>query len=298
MASFTVETHKASPLTPAARSHYDRRMLKLAASTILLALVAPLAHADTVVLPESRDQQYRTFGLFIDNQTSALFGPDGNKVWLALGEQIPLVEMKDWFGSPQLVVYASVNAGDRLQASTILMETIDIRLGLSYEFSFSEKSRMSVSVEHQSGHTSDNVQDQDIVLPNLGNEEVLVRYIRDIEDSFRVGGELKPYFAADPGLQRFASDEFVEWYPWGTAATYSHFTPFIAGSMDQGGADKIHNTYNVQLGAYIGNHLQAVYKPNVRVVAGYYNGVDPRLKYMEFKDGLERFYYFGVQVGL
>jgi hypothetical protein len=68
--------------------------------------------------------------------------------------------------------------------------------------------------------------------------------------------------------------------------------------MDQGGADKIHNTYNVQLGAYIGNHLQAVYKPNVRVVAGYYNGVDPRLKYMEFKDGLERFYYFGVQVGL
>jgi hypothetical protein len=277
-------------------------MLKLLAAAILLAIplsiAVSFAHADTVLLPESRDQQYRTFGLFIDNQTSALFGPDGNKVWLALGEQIALFEKKDWFGSPQLIVFADVNAGDRLQASTILMETIDIRVGLSYEFAFDEKSRMSVSWEHQSGHTSDNVPNQDIVLPNLGNEQILVRYFHDIEDRFRVGGTLKPYFASDPGIERYASDEFGEWFPWGTAADYTHFTPFIAGSMEQGGADKIHNTYHVQLGAYVGNHLQAVYKPSVRFVAGYYNGVDPRLKYEQFKDGLERFYYCGVQVGL
>jgi hypothetical protein len=274
-------------------------MMKILAVLLLFTLF-PLAHAETVVLPDSRDQQYRTFGLFIDNQTSLLFMPTDNRVWLSLGEEFALLEMKGWYGSPQLVGYASINAGDRLNdaGNTILMETVDIRAGLSYEFSFNEKSRMSVSWMHQSGHTSDDVQDQDIVHPNLGNEEILIRYIRDIEDQFRLGGTLKPYVGSDPGLERYASDEFAEWFPWGTAADFSHFTPFIAGSMEQWGVDKVRNTYHAQLGAYIGNHLQAVYKPSVRVVAGYYNGVDPRFKYAQFKDGLSRFYYFGVQVGL
>jgi hypothetical protein len=267
---------------------------------LFLALLAPIARADLSVLPESRDQQYRTFGLFIDNQSSALFMPSGNNVWLALGEEFALFENKSWYGDPQLVVTASINAGDRLNSSgnTILMETVDIRFGLSYEFSFSDKSRMFVGWEHQSGHTSDDVQDPDIIHPNLGNEELFVRYIHDIEDKVRLGGTLKPYVGSDPGIQRYASDEFVEWFPWGTAQSFEKFTPFIAGSMEQYGADYIHNTYHVQAGAYIGNHLQALYKPSVRVVAGYYNGVDPRFKYAQFLDGLQRFYYFGAQVGL
>jgi hypothetical protein len=243
-------------------------------------LVVQSACADWDLLPESRDQQFRTFGLFIDNQTSALFIPGSDNVWLALGEQIPLVEFKDWFGSPQLIVFASVNAGDRMNdnGTTILMETIDIRAGLLYEFSFDKKSRMSIGWEHQSGHTSDDVQDPSIVHPNLGNELFMVRYVHDVEDKFRLGGELKPYFAADPGME--------------------HFTPFIAASLEQYGPNHIQLTANAELGAYVGNHMNPYYKPSVRFVVGYYNGVDPRLKYAQFENGLQRFGYFGAQVGL
>ena len=271
------------------------------AALVFLALsMATAARADMTLLPESRDQQYRTFGLFIDNQTSLLFIPAGNNVWLALGEEIPLVEMKNWYGSPQLMIYASVNAGDRLNSggNTILMETIDVRAGLSYEFSFNEYERMSISWMHQSGHTSDDVQNPELVHPNLGNEEILFRYFRDIDDHFRLGGTLKPYVGSDPGIMTWGSDQFAEWYPWGTAANFDKFTPFIAGSMEQYGRYAVNWTFHAQAGVYIGNHLKPMYKPNIRLVAGYYNGVDPRLKYEQFLNGFQRFYYIGAQVGL
>jgi hypothetical protein len=277
---------------------YQNFAILLCSLFSLMPFFAAAAQSEVVTLPESRDEQYRTFGLFIDNQSSALFMPTGNNVWLSLGEQLPLVEFKDWYGSPQLVMYASVNAGDTVPGSTILMETIDIRLGLSYEFSFNEKSRMAISVQHLSGHTSDSIQDQSLVAPNLGDEQILVRYFHDIEDRFRVGGTLKPFFAADPGMVHYASDQFGEWYPWGTAPSFDKFTPFIAGSLDESGPDKVRVNYHAQMGVYIGNHLQPVYKPNVRFVVGYYNGVDPRLKYAQLKDGLQRFYYIGAEVGL
>jgi hypothetical protein len=275
------------------------RTILLLSSLLLLSAINCFA-ADLSVLPETRDQQYRTFGLFIDNQTSGLFLPNGNNVWLALGEEVALIEMKSWFGSPQLVLFASVNAGDRMKpgGSTILMETIDIRAGLSYEFSLDEKQRISVSYMHQSGHTSDDVQDDSIVHPNLGNEEILIRYVRDIQDRFRLGGTLKPYVSSDPGIDHFGADQFVEWFPWGTATSFDQVTPFIAGSLEEYGAGAVNMTYHLQAGAYIGNHLQALYKPNVRVVAGYYNGVDPRLKYAQFLGGFQRFFYFGAELGL
>ena len=90
----------------------------LVVTLLLSSLALPLAWADTGLLPASRDEQYRTFGLFIDNQSTAIFEPTGNNVWLALGEEVPLLEKKDWYGSPQLLVFASINAGDRLNGST------------------------------------------------------------------------------------------------------------------------------------------------------------------------------------
>lgn len=265
-------------------------------------MAAPVlpVHADLEILPQSRDQQYRTFGLFIDNQISGLFLPHDNKAWLSLGSQIALAEMKSWYGSPQLVAFASLNAGDRLNDSgnSILMETADIRAGMAYEFSLSQNSRMFIEWEHQSGHTSDDVLDPDLVHPNLGNEQLQIRYIHDIDDRFRVGGTLKPYLGSDPGIKRYASDEFGEWYPWGTSSRMDRPTPFVAAGLEQYGVDKVRMTYHAQAGAYIGNHLRPVYKPNVRIAGGYYNGVDPRLKYAQFKNGLQRFYYFGLQIGL
>jgi hypothetical protein len=263
-----------------------------------LALGVSHARADYELIPESRDQQYRTFGLFIDNQTSALFMPTNNNVWLALGEQIPLVEFKDWYGDPQLIVFAGVNAGDRLGGPTILMETIDIRAGLSYEFSFNDHQRMAISWMHQSGHTSDSVEDKSLVDPNLGNEELLFRYFHDIDGHFRLGATIKPYVGSDPGIERWGSDQFAEWFPWGTASSPKKGTPFIAGSIEQYGRYAVNWTYHIQAGVYFGNHLLPLYKPNVRFVVGYYNGVDPRLKYAQFDNGFQRFYYLGAQVGL
>lgn len=258
------------------------------------------ALAEVRWLPESRDQQFRTFGLFIDNQTSILSLPSGNRFWLALGEQFAFFEMNDWRGSPQVVVFTSINAGDRMNGAgnTLLMETIDIRAGAVFEWNMDSSERISLGWMHQSGHTSDDVLDQDLVHPNLGNEQLLIRWFRDYHEKFRWGGTLKPYLGSDPGILRFASDQFFEWMPWGTSPRSDRFTPYFAGGLEQYGADKIHVTYHAQLGAFIGNHWKPAYQPNLRIAAGYYNGVDPRLKYAQFKDGLQRFCYLGVQVGL
>lgn len=263
-----------------------------------LFFLLPTARAEFELLPQSRDQQYRTFGLFIDNQTSALFMPNSNNVWLALGEQFALVENKDWYGSPQLIVFASVNAGDRLGGSVILVETLDIRAGLTYEFSFNEHQRMAITAMHQSGHTSDNVLDQSLVSPNMGNTQLLFRYFHDIEDKFRLGATLKPYIGSSPDMLVWGSDQFVEWFPWGTAEKSTSPTPFIAGGIEQYGHSAVNWTYHVQAGVYIGNHMKPLYQPNLRFVAGYYNGVDPRFKYLSFDNGYQRFYYLGAEVGL
>src|SRR3954465_2788300 len=71
------------------------------------------ARADLIVLPESRHQQYSTYGLFVENQ-SAMLQRTGGRAWAAIGNNIALFEFPEMKHSPQLVLAASANASFRV----------------------------------------------------------------------------------------------------------------------------------------------------------------------------------------
>lgn len=275
--------------------------IKNSNSKVILFLLSVLAlfPADSfgswVLLPESLHQQFHTFALFIDQQ-SVLLGRDGRRGWGSVAANLALYGSEDSDSRPQIVLSASANTGFGIKKhfEALLTQTIDARLGLAYNWASSAELRWSAGWQHQSGHISDDVPNPDLIGSNLGNELIYLRVIRDIENQWRVGGTLKPFLGSEPRMQRFAADQFVEWFPWGTQENPKKLTPYLALALEQYGLKKIEWSGTVQVGAYVGNHLKPVHQSNARVMIGYYDGVDPRLKYAQYKGIRSNFAFFGL----
>jgi hypothetical protein len=134
--------------------------------------------------------------------------------------------------------------------------------------------------------------------PNLGNEQLWIRAIHDIDGDFRLGATLKPYVGSEPKMKPFAADQFFEWFPWGTPSSYKRGVPYVAIGLDEEGVEKVYLTYQAQLGVYWGNHMRREKHQTIRAVAGYYRGIDPRLKYAQFLLGRADFGYVGAMFDL
>jgi hypothetical protein len=253
------------------------------------------AHAETVLLPESHHLQYTTYGLFFEQQSMLIY-KSGARAWGAVGITTALLEESDWLYKPQLVVHASANAAYLLNGSKGLLETqtIDARVGLALDLAFTESFRGMIMWEHQSGHISDDVQDAFLIGSNLGNEILWLRLIKDFDSEVRVGGSLHPVMGSDPGMMTWGSDQFFEIFPWKTSENPHVLSPFFAMGFDEYGRHEVDLTFHAQIGFAAGNHFSPDHHPNMRLVLGYYNGVDPRLKYFQFLFGYSNYAYGGV----
>ena len=260
---------------------------------------ARCAHAEIILLPESRYHLINTYGLFFEEQTS-LLSRNGGRAWGALGNAIPLLEQSEWAGRPQLVIHASVNASFRLnpKGDTLLTETIDARAGLLILQEWSDSLRTMVMWTHQSGHVSDNVQDFELFGSNLGNEILTVRVVQDLEHRFRIGASIKPVLGSDPGMMRLGAEQFAEWYPWSASENPKKLSPFLAAGLEETGRNSWGLGFHTQVGLVAGHHLTPKKVTSLRMVAGYYNGVDPRLKYFQFFNRRSQFVYLGLMVDL
>lgn len=262
---------------------------------VLMLLFVSTAKADFIFLPESRNQQFRTFGLFIDEQSSVLIRNAG-KAWGSLGGAIALAELSEHELKPQLVMHGSANTGFSINkaADTLLTETIDARIGLSVDLNFNPEFRGMVMWTHQSGHISDNVPDADLIGPNLGNEIITLRVLRDINTRWRLGGALRLTVSSDPGMQGLGGEQFVEYFPHEFSEDSHKLNPFIALSTEEYGRSRVELTFHAQVGFAAGNHFLPRKISSMRFVLGYYNGTDPRLKYFQFKRARSEFGYAGV----
>ena len=263
--------------------------------SILLSQFSTFARSEVVFLPESRDQQYRTYGLYIDNQSTFIFKSAATS-WGALGGSVAIAEINSWKWKPQFAVHGTANAAMAIisTSSALQTQTIDARAGLSFEFEFTEEFRGAVIWTHQSGHTSDEVVDADLIGSNLGNEIVDFRFIRDIENTWRLGVGFRPCVSSDPGMQFFGAEQFVEWFPLQFSDNPHHMNPFAAIGSEQYGRSNITESFHFQIGFAAGNHFLPKKVSSLRTVLGFYSGYDPRLKYFQMKHRYADFVYGGV----
>ncbi|MBC7385528.1 MAG: hypothetical protein H7301_05095 [Cryobacterium sp.] len=263
-------------------------------------LAAPLNSrgADTTFLPESHHQRYQTYGLFIDNQTTLIYRNAG-RAWGALGATFALLGRGQGVEASQLVVSASVNTAFRLEDG-LSPETADARVEITWDTRLSPEWLLSFGFSHASGHVNDSAlpQDLDLLPLNLGVDAFPIRVIYDGSEFFRPGFTLKPLFESEPKSKFFQGNQFLEWYPWGRAKSYSVPTPYFAFGLEEYGHNSLEVSLHSQVGVYFGNHRDPKRFNSLRCTAGFYSGPDPRLKYYYYKDTHVTFGYLGIMLDI
>ena len=246
------------------------------------------------MLPDSDHQLLETYGLFIDDQNTLVYQGEARS-WGALGGSLAVYGSDDTPSHPQFVLYASTNAAMHFNDNwRIWTETLDVHLGGNFEFALSPSLRLLVGLEHFSGHAVDGISTPSLMVPNLGNNIFKARIVYDYKNSVRMGATFRPFIASFPPIQFFAADQFVEYFPWGGKDSTDTFSPYVAVALEEYGVSQIQPTFEGQIGAYLGNHFGLGHHPTARVVLGYYNGADPRLKYFQIAQVNSEFAYAGL----
>ncbi|MBX7231624.1 MAG: hypothetical protein K1X29_06015 [Bdellovibrionales bacterium] len=261
---------------------------------IYFLFLAVFASAETVWNPPSNHQQFLSYGLFFDPQSMIIL-KSGRRSWGAVGGSVAILEVNDQKWKPQYVLHVSANSSFRFppeQDGVLHTETIDARLGAAVDLKFSESFRGTIIWTHQSGHISDNVTDPDLIGPDLSNELVDFRWIKDVNKNWRFGGGFRPLILSSPKMSFFGGHQFVEWFPYGVYR--SHWSPFAAAGLEEYGVTKVDLTLHVQMGWVVGDHFSAGPTQAMRFVLGAYNGQDARLKYVSFKKKKDDFVYAGL----
>ncbi len=262
---------------------------------LLFLFLFQTVNAEVVVNPESHHKQFLTYGHLFEPQTTLLFR-SGVRGWGGVGGSTALFEFPKADLPSQLVMHASINTSYQVDdsSSTVHVETNDVRVGLAYDFNFSSDERAAIIWTHQSGHIADNVPDLDLIGPDLGNEVFDFRYIKDVEHTWRFGGGLRPFVISSPQLPFFGAEQFVEWFPNGVASSPQKFSKFIALGFEEYGYASLEVSSHLQLGYVAGNHFDPKNTQVMRVVFGAYAGMDPRMKYFQFKHRRDSFFYAGT----
>jgi len=265
-----------------------------------LFLIAGAAPAAVTLLPHTRHHLFQTYGLFTEDQVTFVFRNE-NRAWAALGDSVALAEAPDWWGRPQLIFDGSVNFSFLSKGSLVdfNVETFDARFALLVEMELGNQWRLQAGVQHNSGHAADGIKDPQLLAPNLGQNAFLARLLRDFGTHFRVGGTLTYLADVDPEVKRWQLDQFADYFPLGADTGWpGGAQPYLALGLQEYGTVSYDFTYHVQLGLLFGNHFQTEHRQSLRLVAGYYHGIDPRLKYAVFEHSHWDFFYAGLMLSL
>ncbi len=272
-------------------------MVKIFGSVISVVMVISFsnASADVKFNVESSHKLLQSYGLFFDPKISLILRGDSREV-AEFGGSGSILETDSWGYKAQLIIHASATSnyhylGDE---STIHVETTDARVGLSWDVFLDDSRRLALIWTHQSGHVSDNIEDPGLIGPDLGNEIFDFRYIYDIGRKIRMGAGFRPAAISTPRMRFLGAHEFFEWYPDEVPMDPHKFTPFVALGIEQYGLDRIALHGHLQLGYVAGAHLGNLSPQSTRIVLGYYNGADIRMKYFQFRNTRNEFGYFGL----
>ena len=268
---------------------------------VVIFFTASTSQAHVVINPNSDFAQYESYGMYFDPQ-SDLYLRSGGNAWGALGGAMALLGFPDLRYPAQLIIHGSANASYRLTKTQGMIETkfetIDARVGLSYDMAFTKKWRMAIIWTHESGHISDNIADMNLFGLDVGNEAIDFRVIHDIGDRWRIGGGLKPYVMSHPNMKFLWAEQFVEWHPMGASPNPHVLRPYFAAGLIEGGVADMNLTVNIQAGIEAENHFLPGHTQGMRALIGYYAGNDPRMKYLQYLHATQQFLYGGFAFDL
>jgi len=256
------------------------------------------SRAEIIWNPDSDFGQYQSYGMFFD-PTSMLVTRGGGAAWAKIGGSAAAMEFQTMGHKSQLVIQGTADASYRLVSDLskgeILtkFETVDARVGLGYTVKLTDSWRGALIWTHESGHISDDIEDKSLIGPDVGNETFDFRVIHDIDRKWRLGGGLKPYMKSHPSMMYLWAEQFAEYFPYGASKDIHHFSPYITGGLVEGGVDHMDVTFNVQIGLAAADHFREGHTQGMRALIGYYNGLDPRMKMLQYKHYTQEFLYAG-----
>lgn len=284
----------------------SRFLLPLIAATLSLA-AAPSARADGwmgnwQVFPKSSHQLYETYALFVDDQFS-LMAYGAARYWGSVGGTFALAGNPESPLHPQVFGIASVQANMIFDNSgRIYSDEIDVHAGGGVDLTINPVMRVSLGFIHFSGHVADGAVDPSLlgINYNLGDNMFFARFVYDFAQYARFGVTFEPVMHGGPDAQFFGANQFAEFFPLGAQDEQQKPSPYIAASLTEGGTSQFGEqlTFNAQIGCYFGNHFSADHRATIRPVFGFYTGADPRLKYFQFEDSTENFWYLGGVIDL
>jgi hypothetical protein len=241
---------------------------------------------------EKKSHLYETYALFAEEGQTQFLYQGSNHFWGAIGSRIILFDLDSFWGHPQFILNAGVQASLRKQKAEFLSDTLDVRVGLAALFAIDSTTRLKVTIAHLSGHVLEDVPDLDLTPKNVGDESIQFRLIKDYADKVRLGGSLKYLLGTASAIKKLSADQFIEWFPVGEQAQSQ--TPFLATGMEESGIDKYLISTHMQGGVYWGNHLNPLHHEVLKLSGGWYRGLDPRQKYSHYKKSKASFGYFGL----
>jgi hypothetical protein len=278
------------------------RLAPLAALSLLTSLPFSPAHAAWEVFPKNHHQLYQAYSLLFDQQTTVLWYGQARTLG-SVGGSFPVAGNSDSDLRPQFLIHGSATAAMRFSDSgRIYSDTIDARAGFYFDFSINPAFRVSTGFMHYSGHAADGALDRALLddFYNLGDNILQARLVYDLANYARLGGTGMWFLRNTPSKKTFGGNFFAEFFPWGGQDERGKISPYVGASLELVGVDAYGYTpaLNFQIGAYLGNHFTGEFKQTLRPVLGYFTGMDPRMKYAQYRDAKDSFFYFGIMVDI
>ncbi len=215
-----------------------------------------------------------------------------------MGTSVAILEEDSWTTKPQLTASLAAISAFRFGETTLLVETIDARGELDADFFLTDTTRLTFGIGHYSGHTSESLPDSELASPNLGYDFLVLRLAHDVVPYFRFVFALKPLIGTDPPMKVLWAEQGIEWFPLGGRDQRDSPSPYMALGFEQFGYHSIEWHTHAQIGIYFGKHFSSAHHTTARLAVGYYDGLDPRLKYAGLKNSRVGFFYAGFLIDL
>ena len=262
---------------------------------ILISLLGVFQNIEAqTFMPEKKSHLFQTNGLFTEEGQTAIFNQGGSRYWVELAARMAVLEFDQQKLKPQLIINAGVMDSLRYEKKEFQSDTQDLRIGLALLMTLDPQTRFMVSLSHLSGHVLEDIPNKALIPVDVGDESFGFRLIHDYEEHFRFGGDIKYIFGTVGGVKRASADQFFEWMPLGEKGLKSKYTPYAAFGFEENGYLNYYLSSHIQTGIYWGNHLAEKHSEIVKLLLGYYSGLDPRQKVAHFEHSKAQYLYGGL----